>query len=143
MTYIKDNESFCNFITMISVVSQGGANHHYKTPTMGSMLGIPCIYVYDVFILKNGKPNMKALKSYIEEPDIERVMALKTEADPRCQEKFNELLENYGISMWTVGKIEDVVELSCDTKPLQDEMKSCKSWKLSHVDNDTVEKISE
>ena len=57
MTYIKDKESFCNFITMLSVVPQGGATHHYKTHRMCSMLGIPCIYVYDkdVFILKNGK----------------------------------------------------------------------------------------
>ena len=86
---------------------------------------------------------MKALKSYIKEPDIERVMDLQRDADRRLQEKFNELLENYGIFMWTVGKIEDVVGLSLDTKPLQDETKSCKSWKLSHVENDTVEKISE
>ena len=70
-------------------------------------------------------------------------MDLQREADRRFQEKFNELLENYGIFMWTCGKIEDVIGLSCETKPLQDEMKSCKSWKLSHVDNDTVEKISE
>ena len=38
MKCIKDKEFFCNLITMLSIVSQGGANHHYKTHRMCSML---------------------------------------------------------------------------------------------------------
>ena len=112
---------------------------------MCSLLGIPKIYVYDrdVF-MRDGKLNMKALKSYVNEPDIERVEELQKEPSLETfREKFNAILEQYGIFLWDVGKIEDVIGLSCDTKSLQDQKKCSKAWKLSHVDNDTVEKISE
>ncbi|KAK3103191.1 hypothetical protein FSP39_017174 [Pinctada imbricata] len=64
---IEDKESFCNFISLLTIVSQDGAKNHLNLQRTCDILGISYTFIYDtdVFISKAKQVIRKCLPSYI------------------------------------------------------------------------------